>query len=155
MSDQYADPGDRPDALEEAQRARSQYTTSRATQTLGDYSYRNPQHQFEHQIGARSISFPYPDAGTSGGWGGAGGPGDVHPGGGDRDRSSVTWDERWDHPEHGEEGEGGTGETTSPTGYSPWGSPTHGANRDFNDAPVPSIQGASAGEPLSSGSPYL
>jgi hypothetical protein len=155
---QYADPGTPADPLEEAQRIKGQFTTSRATQTLGDYSYRNPQHPLQHGTPAARF-LPHPGGGTSGGWATGGGGAGGATGGG-RDTSSPQFDPRWeesyrDGEEDGEDG-GTAGTTTSNGGpgggYSPWG--TH--QPDFNDQPVPKVQGTSAGEPVTSGpSPYL
>jgi hypothetical protein len=146
---EYADqPGSR-DPLEEAARARSQYTTDRPIQTLGDYSWQAPRHAPGHQA-VRNIPFPYPEGGPSSGGGGA----EVVQAG-HRDRSTPQWNPEWDR-RPGEDGEDGRPTTTGNGGpgggYSPWGS----HQPDFNDEPVPKIQGSAAGEPVTSGaSPYL
>jgi hypothetical protein len=150
-----ADSSDIPDPLEELQRARGQYTQSRATQTLSDYSWQAPRHAPAQQT-VRHIPFPYPEGGPSSGDGGFGG-GEAQVWG--KDRATPQWNPEWDKPHgHAEHDEGGTaGDTTTgnaPPGgdYSPWGS----HQPDFNDQPVPRVQGSSVGEPVTSeASPYL
>jgi hypothetical protein len=160
---QYAQQPSVRDPLEEIRRSAAQYTTSRATQTLGDYSYKNPQHPFYRPTQPRHIPFPYPSY-SSGGFGGGGegaaattpsrrkGQMDVY----DLFPSEAPPLHPEGQPKPGGENGGNGGEPSGAPpggGFSPWG--TH--QPDYNDQMVPKIQGSSVGEPVRVGgpSPYL
>jgi hypothetical protein len=150
----YADQPAARDPLEEAERARAQYTTSRATQTLGDYSYRNPTHPLAHPVPTvRLAGLGGGAAPASGGWGTGGGEAQVQS----ADRHVPQWSPEWDqHPGRDDE-DGDTAGTPSGNGGTPH-TPSYGSGRDFNDQPTADHVGASAGEPVTASrnpSPYM
>jgi hypothetical protein len=140
----YAEQPGIPDPLEQLQRARSQYTTYQPTTTIGDYSWRAPQHPLMEKPRRSGGGLSFSGIGGLGGITVEGGGGAPRGGAGRSSEGPPQWNPAWDEPQ--------------PESDEPQAGDGSGSGRNYNDKPFDYILGSSGGEPVTkptSPSPYL